>query len=144
MQKHHIDTSIVLEPETTENGKLCGRYFNKIKSSYNGVLSLPVLGELMLTLLQTSNYDDRTDFQEFLFHLIKVHGIEFYVSRDIGKITGRIREIDARIDPVDLDILSCAIEDKAECLVTLDTKLIGNRKIEREFNIRIMHPRSLL
>ncbi len=143
MQKHHIDTSAIIEPENTEDGKFCNRYFNKLKTSYNGVFSLPVLGELMLTLLQTQEYNDRTDFQEFLFHLIRVHRIEFYVPKDIRWVIERMKKVDTRIDPVDMEILACAIEDEANSLVTLDTKLIGNLKIEKEFNIQILHPKSL-
>ncbi|MBI4170463.1 MAG: hypothetical protein HY514_02125 [Candidatus Aenigmarchaeota archaeon] len=45
---HHIDTSVLLEPHTTENGRWCKKYLQRIGSKYRGVVSAPVLSELMI------------------------------------------------------------------------------------------------
>lgn len=40
--------------------------------------------------------------------------------------------------------VACTIEKNVNTLVTLDTNLIHNEKIEREFGIKIRHPNELL
>lgn len=42
---HHIDTSIILEPEITEDGRHCTKYLQRVGYNYRGVLSTPVLSE---------------------------------------------------------------------------------------------------
>ena len=63
---HHIDTSILMEPDTTEDGRACRKYLQRVGQKYRGQLSLPVLGELMLALLKPISYNDRHDFIEWL------------------------------------------------------------------------------
>jgi len=53
-----------------------------------------------------------------------------------------ITEDGRRISPLDAQIVACAIENKAN-LVTLDRKLIGNIAVEKEFSIKIFHPKNL-
>ena len=40
---HHIDTSVVIEPENTPDGRFCRRYLQKVSYNYRGVFSAPVL-----------------------------------------------------------------------------------------------------
>ena len=142
--KHHIDTSIILEDPHTDNGRFCTRYLNKVKFTGGGVFSLPVLGELMMALLESKDYNKRMDFQEFLVHLIKFHEVQYYAPKRATSILDKIRMLDSRLDPIDTEILACAIEDGAQCLVTLDRKLICNKVLENEFNIAISHPKDLV
>jgi len=145
MQKHHIDTSVIVEPEKTEDGRHCQKYLNKERDYIQGVVSLPVLGELYLLLLRMNNIEKMYAFQENIIHLTRIHKLSFYTPTiENIKIQKFISVIDNRIDAIDREILACAIEDKASYLVTLDKKLIGNKKIVSAFNIKICHPRDLL
>ncbi len=97
---------------------------------------------ISMVLLKDSN--KRHAFLDFLIDLKNARNMEFYMPIDIHSIATRIKEIDTRLDPADIDIAACAIEDKAVNLVTLDKKLIGNKAIEKEFGLKIMHPQQLL
>ena len=44
---HHIDTSILLEPEKTEDGRDCRKYLQKVGYDYRGKLSLPVFAKFL-------------------------------------------------------------------------------------------------
>ena len=145
MQKHHIDTSIILESEKTKDGRFCQRYLNKVRDYIHGIVSLPTLGELLLTIIRIEDLYKMRSFQDTVTHIIHFHKISFYTpTKNIIKIQERITELDRRIDTIDREILACSIEDKADYLITLDKDLIRNKKIETEFKIRICHPKDLL
>lgn len=108
---HHIDTSVIVESEKTIDGRFCRKYLQRVGYNYHGKFALPVLGELLMTTILFRGNDKRHTFL------------------DIDKIASRIREIDTRLEPTDINIIACAIENVA---------------IEREFGLRIMHPKDLL
>lgn len=141
---HHIDTSIILEPEKTENGRYCRKYLQKVGYNFRGKISFSVLGEILLNIMSLENYTEQHTALDLFQRLIKVRKIGLYVQKRTEDIVKRIREIDARIDPIDAEILACTIEDEAQVLITLGTKLIHNEKLEKEFGIRIRHPNELL
>ena len=141
---HHIDTSVILEPPNTEDGRYCKRYLQRVGYNYKGKISFPSLSEIIISILSLDNYNDRQDTMETIFQLVKTRDIEFYAPKNIAKILLRIIELDKRIEPTDMEIVSCTIEDKADMLITLDKKLIGNQKLEKEFNIKISHPMNLV
>ena len=70
--------------------------------------------------------------------------IEFYTPVNIHPIAMKTKEIDGRLDPTDVDIIACAVENDAVNLVTTDRKLVGNKSIEEEFGLRITHPKDLV
>lgn len=141
---HHIDTSVILEPDNTENGRYCRRYMQKVGYNYAGKFSFPVLSELFVTVLQTQNYADKQDLLDVIDKIISARKIGFYSSEDICNIMENIKKIDTRIEKMDREITACAIEDKADVLVTLDKDLLHNRKIENIFDIKIKHPKELV
>lgn len=144
LPKHHIDTSIIIEPERTANGRYCRKYIQRLDYNYRGTLSSPVLSELMISMLKLRDTQKRHAFLDVLENLVQTRKVEFYVPVDIHEISIQIKEADDRIDPTDVDIIACAVENRASNLVTLDKKLIGNKSVERRFNLRIVHPKDLL
>ncbi len=141
---HHIDTSIVLEPEKTEDGFYCKKYLNIVGYKYRGVLSFPTLGELLFRILKLETPQERYELLDLLLSFIKEKRIVYRSVQNTEDVVKRIEEIDPTITPLDRLILSCAISHKAKVLVTLDSRLIRNRLIEREFQIEIKHPKELL
>jgi len=141
---HHIDTSVILEPSTTDNGRCCRRYLQKVGYNYTGKLSLAVFGEILVSIISTEVYNDMHDFLDVFAHLLRIRNISLYTPRNIGQTLNKILELDTRVGPTDREILACAIEDNAVNLVTLDKDLIGNKRLEKEFGIRIVHPKDLL
>ncbi len=141
---HHIDTSVIIESEKTTDGRFCRKYIQKINYTYRGVLSFPVLSELLMSMVLLKDSDKAHAFLDFLIDLKNARNIEFYTPINIHNTATRIKEIDTRLDPTDVDIVACAIENNAVNLITLDRKLIGNRAIEEEFGLKIMHPQHLL
>ena len=65
------------------------------------------------------------------------------ITKTVDEIATKIKSIDSRIEQADRLISACASEDNTDYLVTLDTKLIGNEKLEKELNIKIRHPKDL-
>ena len=141
---HHIDTSIFLESESTEDGKYCRKYLQKVGYNYRGIISSPVLSELFMTVLLIKDIQHKTDLFSIIDKVIETRKIEFRTPRIIDENIRKIKEIDTRIDPMDMEILACAIEHNADTLVTLDIKLLRNEKIQQIFRIRIIHPRNLI
>ena len=140
----HLDTSILLESGNTEDGYYCKKLLNIVGTKYRGKLSLIVLGELFLDIFSLEDYSERQDSMEFIHSLIKKKKIEYgTIAKTIDEVATKIKSIDSRTDQADRLILACASEDKSDYLVTLDRKLIGNEKLEKELNIKIRHPKDL-
>ena len=144
LPKHHIDTSVLIEPQRTEEGRQCKKYLQKLNYNYSGILSFPVLSELFLFMQAFEDFNDRYDFIEPILWEIKLRRITFYSPVDIGDILNKIKITDNRIDPLDREILASASEDKVHALITLDRNMINNKKVENLLGIRILHPRDLL
>ena len=141
---HHIDTAVIIEPEKTIDGRLCRKYLQKIDYNYRGAFSSPVLSELFMSMIMLKDSNKAHAFLAFLMDMKNARNIEFYTPIDIHIIATRIKEVDDRLDPTDIDIVACAIENKAANLVTLDKDLIENIAIEKEFGLKIMHPKRFL
>ena len=141
---HHIDTSVILEPEKTHNGRFCKKYLQRLGYNYRGRLSLPVTGELFIKISSLINIQDRQIAFEIITDLIKARKIDFYVPETISSNIQKIMSLDTRIKPTDAEILACAVEDNAKTLVTLDKILINNKAIENNFKLKIMHPKELI
>ncbi|MBI2578101.1 MAG: type II toxin-antitoxin system VapC family toxin [Candidatus Aenigmarchaeota archaeon] len=142
--KHHIDTSVIIEPENTEDGRFCKRYLQKLNYNYTGILSFPVLSEIFVILNSLEDFNERYDFIEPLLAMVKSRNIEFYAPKDIGNLLNSIKSTEKRIGFVDSEIVACAAEDKADALITLDRDLINNKNLEKLLRIRILHPKDLL
>ena len=69
--------------------------------------------------------------------------IKYFTPRKL-ELASKISEIDTRISPTDASIVACAVEDNVMNLVTIDDKLIHNNVIERNFRIKISHPKELI
>ena len=141
---HHIDTSIILEPQRTEDGRWCKKYLQRVGNKYLGIVSLPVLSELELAVFGVESYEERHELLDLIYQLIRERKIGFYSPKDIGKLDVLIREKESRIDPVDRLIVASAIEHEADFLVSIDRKLVDNRTIKEEFELKIVHPKSLI
>lgn len=141
---HHIDTSVILEPKGTESGFYCQKYMNLVGYKYRGKFSLVVLGEILLKVQKFGTFVERYDFLDTLFNLIKKRNISFYSVPENENIISKIKEADRRIQRADRTILASAVEDKAAVLVTLDSKLVDNTNLEKEFGIKIKHPKNLI
>ena len=105
---------------------------------------MPVAGELLLSISNMADYNDRQDLLEWLVDTVKVRRIREYVPSDISHAIERVKNVDRRLDPVDLQIVACAVEAKARNLVTLDAKLIKNQRVQRSFRLLMVHPSSLV
>jgi len=142
---HHIDTSLIEEPDTTETGRQCRKYLNVVGYNYRGKFSLPALGELLLKIIyKLKIVHERYSALDVITNWIENKNIELYVPKNIGGLINEIKTHDTRIKETDAQILACAIEDHSKIFVTLDADLIGNKTLEREFSIKIRHPEKLI
>lgn len=141
---HHIDTSVILEPKDTENGFYCQKYLNLVGYKFRGKFSLLVLGELLLKLLKFETLKEQYDLVDSITSLIRNRKIFFYSVFENEELCRQVKENNVRIEKSDLFIFLSAVEDKATVFVTLDTALVDNEVLEREFGIKIKHPRDLI
>lgn len=144
MPLHHIDTSIIREKPTTPNGRHCAAYLNIVGTKYRGKFSIPVLGECLMGALSIPDYSKRVDLLEAIYSLMKNKRIELTSVRNIEKTASKIGELDERLQTADRLILASAIEDGADAFITLDSDLIHNETVEKEFGIEIRHPKEKL
>ena len=138
---HHIDTSIILEDKTNEDGFYCKKYLDLVGYKYKGVLSLPILSELMLKLLNLKELTEKYDFIESLNSLIKNKKIGIIGINATEYIVIDIKEKYPQITPNDRLIIATTIAYNIKTLVTLDNKLLRNKQILEEFDIKIVHPK---
>lgn len=141
---HHIDSSIELEPENTQDGRYCTKYFNRVGEKYRGRFCIPALGEMLLAISFITDKTKQYDTLDVFLRLIKERKIGFASVENVEGYITKIKEIDKRIEPMDALILACAVADGADKLVTLDEKLIHNEKLENELVIEIRHPKELV
>ncbi len=141
---HHIDTNILLEPENTENGRFCQRYLQKVGSKYRGYVSLPVLGEILMNIFSLKTLHEKYVALDTINSLLSVRKIDFYTPGNIGDYLNKVRGLDSRIESTDAQIFVCGVEHGAKTFVTLDSKLIHNKRLEEEFDIEIKHPSELI
>jgi len=144
LPRHHVDTSVLVEPPNTEDGRFCTRYRQKLNYNYKGVLSFPVLSELFIIINSLENFNDRYDFLEPLLTLIKTKNVGFYAPKNIGNLLNEIKTADNRIAHTDREIMACASEDKSYALITLDEDMLNNKKLELLLKIKILHLKELL
>lgn len=93
--------------------------------------------------MKLDTFDEQWDTFDLIKSLIKEKKILFYSPKNIAEIDNKIKEIDSRIEPLDRQIVACAAEDEAT-LVTIDTKLTENSKLEKELGIEMKHPEGLV
>ena len=55
----------------------------------------------------------------------------------------KIIRLDSRIEKTDALHYATAIHDKANVFVTFDKKMVGNRTLEKEFDVKIIQPENL-
>ena len=120
---HHIDTSIIIESEKTLDGRFCTKYLQKLDYNYGGKLSLPALGEIMISLLMMKDRNKQYAILDFISNLRKIRKVGIYTPKDLSDISRKVKGLDTRIRLTDADIVACAIEDGANNLVTLDKNL---------------------
>jgi predicted nucleic acid-binding protein len=51
--------------------------------------------------------------------------------------------VDPRVEETDALHYAIAVQEKANVFVTFDKKLMGNKALEKEFGVKIMHPNEL-
>lgn len=141
---HHIDTSVILEPKDVSDNIYRKKYLNLVGYKYRGRLSFPALGELFFKIQKLETFREQYEILDMITELIKKRRISFFSVPENEGINVRIKELDRRVDKTDRLILASAIEDGATFFVTLDSKLVDNMILEKEFGISIKHPKDLI
>lgn len=143
---HFIDTSILVEAlKDTKLGNQCSSYLNRVGYKYRGALYSSVLGEFLLRVLKDiKDSEERKYMLDFIDKISKKTRCEYSsLKYENFHIVDRIKELDSRVEDMDAVHLANCIQDKGIVFVTLDEKLIGNRNLEKESNMKISHPEDL-
>jgi predicted nucleic acid-binding protein len=81
---------------------------------------------------------------EFIDRFIRRNKVIFSsLKHESFEIVDKIKEIDYKTEDTDAIHLANCIQDKGNVFVTFDEKLVGNIRLEKAFNIRIIHPERL-
>jgi len=143
---HHIDACIVMEVLMVgDNCEDCENYLNKVGYKYRCVLSIPVFGEIFKSLV-TKFEKEIGGENAFIVvsRLIDKRKIDFSSPQfKTYEIVEKIKTIESRAEPMDSLNLAIAIANDASVFVTMDATLLGNKKLESEFGIKIKHPSEL-
>lgn len=102
------------------------------------------MSEVLLAVCELKNGKDRYDMLDVFTDLVDAKKIIFYAPKDIAKVLTKIKEVDKRIEPADMEIVACGIENGCNAIITLDKNLIRNEKLKNEFGIKIIHPKDLV
>lgn len=142
---HHIDASVILEPENTKNGVYCTKYLHLIGYKYKGKFSIPMLGELLLFVIRKlDNMRDRYDVLDTIVKIVNVRKIEIFGVSETEENFLKSKEILSFIDPTDRLLLACAAKDKA-AFVTIDKRLLRiKNRMKENFPVDIRHPKEFL
>ena len=143
---HHIDTGILIEAgKDTELGNICIDYMNRVGYKYRGTISLSVLGEFLLVILRDMEKPEGKELVLRAFdRTIRKQKIDFATPEaEAYEIAGKIIHLDPRIEKTDALHYALAVQEKANTFVTFDQKMVGNRSLEREFGVKIIHPKNL-
>lgn len=143
---HFIDTSILAslvfcDPE--EN--TCLRYLKRVPKIYKGEISLLVLGELYLSLL--NNFSDNLERTE-AFQIINgiIQNLEFnIVTLEIPYYLyciDRVKKTDSRLDITDTKILAEALGSNSSAFITIDKKMLESVKLGNI--IKTAHPEDMI
>lgn len=81
-------------------------------------------------------------FFDFFDKIISKRKIGFIPPNlDSNRVTPKTMSVDYRVEFLDAEHLSIAVSKAANVFVTLDSKLLRNANLEREFKIKILHPK---
>ena len=143
---HFIDTSILASIALDDQEeKECLRYIKRVPQIYKGNISLLVLGELYLSLLE--NIDDniyRTGAFQDINGLIENLNLEFVTLKlpYYLKCIETIKRADSRLEITDSKLLAEALGSKSVAFITIDQKILESRKINDL--IKTIHPGDVL
>jgi len=143
---HHIDACVVLEVLIKQKEyEDCKNYLNRSGNKYRGIISISALGEILMVSIK--KFEKETEggrVSLFIGELANKRKIDFSAPQfRTHPLVEKIKLIESRAEPMDALNLATAITENADVFVTLDGKLIGNKKIESAFKIKIKHPREL-
>lgn len=147
--KHFVDTCILIEVLTKENKQLarqCARYIARLGKTYQGVISIPVMGEYTNTfIIEDLSIEKLVDYFSFLQRLLKEAQLSLVSPRFTTlTIVDKIRKIDDRVEFMDALHVACAMENGIKVFVTFDPVLVRNERLEEAFGIRLQHPKELV
>jgi len=143
LPQHHIDACIIIEVLMEDKQyKDCENYLNKVGYKYRGILSLPVFGEIFRILVR--KFEEEIDKEKAFIvvsRLVDKRRMNFSSPQfKTYTIVEKIKDVESRAEPMDALNLAAAITGNADVFVTLDDKLMGNKKLESAFGIKIKHP----
>ncbi|AUB59794.1 hypothetical protein BK009_03345 [Methanobacterium subterraneum] len=143
---HFIDTSILASlvfNDTYE--KECLRYIKRVPKIYKGNISILVLGELYLSLLNniTDNLELTSTFQ-MINNIIQQLDFQ-YVTLEVLHYQcciSEIRKIDSRLDITDTKLLAEALGSDSAAFITIDQKILKSKNLNEL--IEIAHPDDMI
>lgn len=143
---HFIDTSILASLVFKDpNKKDCLRYIRRIPGIYKGKISILVLGELHLSLLDgiSDNIKRTAAFQDINANIesLKLSYVTLKLS-DYIKCIRKIQNADSRIDITDTKLLAEALCGDCSLFITVDNKILDSTKINEL--IKTAHPGDMI
>lgn len=125
---HFIDSSVFLSVILNDKHAMKAiPYINRVQNStFDACISHLVIGEIGATI--RDQYDPNTNFDAFFYAIqqltILLKGVKLHVSRveDYIDMLQKFKELEHRVSPTDVKIISDAVTSKAKKLITFDTK----------------------
>ena len=143
---HFIDTSILASIVFNDpSEKECLRYLKRVPKIYKGNISLLVLGELYLSLLENipDNIKRTGAFQDIngLIETLNLKYVTLELPHYISCIE-KIKKVDSRLDITDTKILAEALGCESSQFITVDNKILKSQKLN--LIIKTIHPGDMI
>jgi hypothetical protein len=143
---HFIDTSILASIVYDDQyERECLRYLKRIPQIYKGTISLLVLGELYLSLLENmSDNIKRTGAFQDVNGLIENLDLELVTLKLPYYICciEKIKKVDSRLDITDTKLLAEALGSGCSAFITVDNKILESMKLNKL--IKTVHPGDII
>lgn len=148
--KHVLDACVLfgIFDDDKETREICQKYLGGLGHKFNGFVSIPVLGEIMLKI-STKVGDEQLrlkilDYIRILFNEKQLKIIT--IPKKIECKREDLHRLHRNLPHDDSCHLSHALHHGLRNFVTIDKKLVGeeqtitNKKINEQLRLRIMHP----
>ncbi len=148
MDKEQIDSCVILELLMEENRskerrllqRKCGQYIYRIAETKKGIISLPALGEVFKTIYSVVDEQKRMVLFNKICDLLAECSITFSTpEKKTYVVAVQVMNFDALIQAADALRVAEAVTSGA-ALITIDQKLVENKRLEAEFTLKIKEP----
>lgn len=99
---------------------------------------------MLITLRDAKEHEDKELAFRAFDHILRKQRIGFITPKiEAYETSIKVIRVDSRVEQTDALHYSLAVQENANAFVTFDKKMTGNKTLEMEFGVKIIHPENL-